>query len=47
MFTNAKMQASATRSMTPYIVAGVLYYVLNFVVAYVMERFEKYFNYYR
>jgi len=33
--------------MTPYIVAGVLYYVLNFVVAYVMERFEKYFNYYR
>ena len=47
MFTLAKQLSSSQRSMIPYIAAGVFYYILNAVVAFVMERFEKYFNYYR
>jgi His/Glu/Gln/Arg/opine family amino acid ABC transporter permease subunit len=46
MFTLAKQLASSQRSMIPYIAAGVLYYLLNFVVAYFMERLEKHYDYY-
>ena len=47
MFTIAKMIASATSSMIPFIAAGVFYYVFNFVVAGVMAAIEKKLNYYR
>jgi len=47
MFTLAKQLSSSQRSMMPYIAAGVFYYILNAVVAFVMERFEKYYDYYR
>ncbi len=46
MFTLAKQLSSSQRSMIPYIAAGVLYYLLNFVVAYFMERLEKHYDYY-
>ncbi len=46
MFTLAKQLASSQRSMIPYIAAGVFYYVLNFVVAFLMERLEKHYDYY-
>ncbi len=47
MFTIAKMEAAAHTTMIPFIVAGVFYYVFNFLVAYGMERVEKSLDYYR
>ena len=46
MFTIAKQFASGSRSMIPYVAAGILYYIFNFVVAWLMERLEKKLNYY-
>ena len=47
MFTKAKALSSSQTSMTPLIVAGVFYYVFNFIVALLMERIEKKMNYYK
>ena len=47
MFTTAKQLASSQRSMVPYIAAGIFYYVFNFLVAWLMEYFEKRLSYYR
>lgn len=47
MFTVAKSLASAQVSITPFVVAGVFYYIFNYVVAFGMERFEKRLNYYK
>lgn len=47
MFTLAKQVAAAQTSVMPLFVAGVFYYVFNFVVAFVMEKIEKRMNYYR
>ncbi len=47
MFTIAKMEAAAHTTMVPFIVAGVFYYVFNFIVAFAMERIEKALSYYR
>ncbi len=47
MFTQAKQLASAQASMTPYLVAGLFYYVFNFLVASLMEYLERRMNYYR
>ncbi len=47
MFTIAKQIAATRASMMPMFIAGVFYYVLNFVVAFIMERIEKKLNYYR
>ena len=47
MFTIAKMEAAAHTTMVPFIVAGVFYYVFNFLVAYGMERGEKSLDYYK
>ena len=47
MFTVAKQIASAQSSMMPFIVAGVFYYILNFLVASFMSYLEKRLNYYR
>lgn len=47
MFTIAKAFASSQASMTPFVAAGVFYYVFNFVVAYGMEWIEKKLSYYR
>ena len=47
MFTIAKQLSSAQSSMMPLIVAGVFYYIFNFIVAAVMALIEKKMNYYR
>ena len=47
MFTIAKQIASATSSMMPFVVAGIFYYVFNFLVAAAMAALEEKLNYYR
>lgn len=47
MFTVAKQIAAAQASVTAFIAAGIFYYIFNFVVAFVMELFEKKLSYYR
>ena len=47
MFTIAKQLGNAQTSIAPLIVAGVFYYVFNYLVAYGMERIEKKLAYYR
>lgn len=46
MFTLAKQIAAAQTSLLPLFVAGVFYYVFNFIVAYLMECIEKKLDYY-
>lgn len=46
MFTAAKLIAAAQSTVMPFIVAGVFYYVFNFLVAFIMERIEKRYSYY-
>ena len=47
MFSIAKQIAAKETSFTPFIVAAVFYFVANYVVAFVMERIEKAFDYYK
>ena len=47
MFTVAKQVAAAQATIMPLFVAGLFYYVFNFVVAFVMELIEKKMNYFR
>ena len=42
----AKQIAAAQTTVLPFVIAGVFYYIFNFVVAWVMEWFEKKMNYY-
>ncbi len=46
MFTIGKQIANSQTSFTPFIVAGVFYYLFNFIVDRVMGRIEKRLNYY-
>ena len=46
VFTLAKQVAAANTTIIPLFIAGIFYYVFNFIVAYVMERIEKSLNYY-
>ncbi len=41
MFTMAKALASGQVSMLPYAFAALFYYILNLVVAFIMERIEE------
>lgn len=47
MFTMAKQISAGQASLFPLFVAGVFYYVFNFVVAFIMEGIEKRLDYYR
>ena len=47
MFTQAKALSSSQSSTFPLIMAGVLYYIFNFVVAFIMEQMEKKMAYYQ
>lgn len=47
MFTLAKQVAASEATIMPLFVAGVFYFVFNFVVAFVMERIEKKLSYFR
>ena len=47
MFTIAKQIAARVSSIMPLFVAGLFYYIFNFVVAFIMERIEKKLSYYK
>ena len=47
MFTIAKQISAKEASAMPLMVAGVFYFVFNYVVAFIMERIEKKLSYYR
>lgn len=47
MFTIAKQIAAAQKTIIPLFVAGIFYFIFNFIVAQVMECIEKKLNYYR
>ncbi len=47
MFTIGKQIANSQTSFTPFVVAGVFYYVFNLIVSRVMGRIEKRLDYYR
>lgn len=46
MFHRAKQIATSTSTLTSFVVAGVMYYIFNFVVAWIMERCEKRLSYF-
>ena len=46
MFSMAKALASAQTSMIPFVAGAIFYYVFNYVVAFIMEFFEKKMSYY-
>ena len=46
MFSVAKQIAASQTSFVPFIVAGIFYFVMNYAVAFVMERAEKALSYY-
>ena len=46
MFTQAKMIAAAQTSMIPFAVAGIFYYIFNYLVMWVMDSIEKRLQYY-
>ena len=47
MFTLARKIASSQATLVPFVVAGVFYYLFNFVMAWVMERCENSLSYFR
>lgn len=47
MFTIGKQIANSQTSFTPFLVAGVFYYVFNAIVGFVMGRVEKSMSYYK
>lgn len=47
MFTLAKQVAAADASITPLFVAGLFYYIFNYVVAFVMDCLERKLAYYQ
>ena len=46
MFTIAKQVAAAESTILPIFIAGLFYYVFNFIVATAMDRIEKKLSYY-
>lgn len=46
MFTKAKALAASQTTMIPFVFAGIFFYVLNLIVAFLMERLEKKMDYY-
>ena len=47
MFTLAKQVAAAQASIAPLFVAGLFYYVFNYVVAFAMDALERKLAYYQ
>lgn len=47
MFTEAKAISAAQTTMLPFVIAGIFYFVFNFIVAFTMEWIEKQMSYYR
>lgn len=46
MFSQAKALAASQVSMLPYLLAGVIYWVFNFIVEMILTRIEKRMSYY-
>jgi len=46
VFSLAKQISASQTSFMPFLVAGVFYYIANYIVAFVMERIEKALDYY-
>ena len=46
MFSLAKQIAASQTSFTPFVIAGIFYFVANYLVAFGMERIVKAFDYY-
>lgn len=46
MFSQAKALSASQVSMLPYLVAGVIYWVFNFIVEMILTRIEKRLDYY-
>lgn len=47
VFSIAKQISASQSSFMPFLIAGVFYYIANYIVAFIMERFEKRLSYYR
>ena len=47
VFSLAKQISASQTSFTPFVIAGVFYFVANYIVAFAMERIEKALDYYR
>lgn len=47
MFSLAKQISASQTSFTPFVIAGVFYFVANYLVAFVMARIEKSMEYYK
>ena len=47
MFTIAKQISASQTTIMPLFIAGVFYYIFNFIVAFAMEKLEDKLNYYR
>ena len=47
LFSIAKQISAAKTSFMPFVIAGVFYFVANYLVTFGMERLEKAFSYYK
>ena len=47
VFSLAKQISASQTSFTPFVIAGVFYFIANYAVAFAMERIEKVLDYYR
>ena len=47
VFSLAKQISASQTSFMPFVIAGVFYFIANYVVAFAMERIEKALDYYR
>lgn len=47
IFSLAKQISASQTSFMPFVIAGIFYFVANYVVAFVMERIEKALDYYK
>ena len=46
VFSIAKQISASQTSFMPFLIAGVFYYIMNYVVAFIMDRCEKALSYY-
>ena len=47
LFSIAKQNSAAKTSFMPFVIAGIFYFVANYLVTFGMERLEKAFSYYK
>ena len=47
VFSLAKQISASQVSFTPFVIAGVFYFLANWLVAFIMKRIEKSLDYYK